>query len=365
LGDEIHTAAPSRSWLRLGLQAGLLAAAVAALVLYFTFDEATWDHLKRLDAVTALELAGLVVMVWLCGGGRVVTLARGLGYRLSYPRGVAVILSSEFGMAATPAGAGGAALWLGLLRSFGIPVSHGAALLMSEVTIDVGVFLLLLPFGLWALIRQPELRASLAQWLGEIWFYPVILVAVVAALAVLLTRLPSFAPLRRWLWSRRGLRRGLVRLTRLWRQRHRFLHRLRGGLHTLFRLRPGFVGLAVLLALVQWTCRYSILPLLVWRFGGSSEVLVLILLQGLLLTLSYLIVAPGGGGGVEVAAVLLLGFFAPAPAVGVIVVLWRFYTYHLFLLVGGVTFALTLAAERRRVSSPPGPAPSPRSDRRH
>lgn len=364
MGDEQHSAGPSRSWLRLGLQSGLLAAGVGALVLVLTFDEATWDHLEQLDAVTALELAGLVVMVWLCGGGRVTTLARGLGYRLSYPRGVAVILSSEFGMAATPAGAGGAALWLGLLRSFGIPVSHGAALLMAEVTIDALVFALLLPFALWALIGQPELRAGLTERLEEVWFYPVIAVALLAALAVLLARLPSAGPVRRWLWSWRSLRRILVRWIRLWRQRHRFFQRLRAGLHTLFRLRPGLVALTVLLAIVQWSCRYSVLPLLVWRFGGGSEVLILFLLQGILLALSYLIVAPGGGGGVEVVAVLLLGFFAPAPAVGVIVVLWRFYTYHLFLLVGGATFALTLAAGRRRVPSPPAPAPARRTGRR-
>ena len=362
--EERHTASPSRSWLRLGLQAGLLAAAVGALVLFFTFDEATWDHLERLDPLTALELTALVVMVWACGGGRVITLARGLGYRISYPRGVAVILSSEFGMAATPAGAGGAALWLGLLRSYGVPVSHGAALLMAEVTIDVLVFLLLLPFALWALLGQPELMARLGERAGDLWFYPVLTAAAVVGLAVLLARLPALTPLRRRLWSWRGLRRVLVGWLRLWRQRHRFFQRLRAGLHTLFRVRPGLVAVTVLLAIVQWTCRYSVLPLLVWRFGGGSEVLILFLLQGILLALSYLIVAPGGGGGVEVVAVLLLGFFAPAPVVGVIVVLWRFYTYHLFLLVGGATFALTLAVRRRRLRPPPAPAPARRSDTR-
>jgi uncharacterized protein (TIRG00374 family) len=348
LEDETPIATPSASWLRLGVRAGLLALAVSGLVLVLTFEESTWDHLRHLDPLTALELLGLVVAVWVCGGGRLYTLARGLGYRPPFLRSLTVTLSSEFGIAATPAGAGGAALWLGLLRSYGVPVSHGAALLTAELVVDALVFAVFLPVALWALLRQPELAEGLADRVGYLWLYPVLGAALLVAIAVLVVRLPALSLVRQWLWNRRFLRPHLVRWVRLWRQRHRFLQRFRAGLHTLFRVRPGMVALTILLALVQWTCRYSVLPLLVWRFGGGSEVLVLFLLQGLLLMLAYLIVAPGGGGGVEVAAALLLRFFAPVSAVGVIVVLWRFFTYHLFLLGGGLTFALALASERRR-----------------
>lgn len=356
---------PSASWLRLGVRAGLLALVVSALVLVFTFEESTWDHLRRLDPLTAVELLALVAVVWLCGGGRLFTLARAMGYRPSYRQSLTVTLSSEFGIAATPAGAGGAALWLGLLRSYGVPVSHGAALLTAELAIDALVFAVLLPVAFWALLRQPELAEGLADRVGYVWIYPLLGIAVVLTALWLLVRLPALAPVRLWLWNRRFLRRHLVRWTRLWRQRHRFLQRFRSGLHTLFRVRPGMVVLTVVLAVIQWTCRYSVLPLLVWSFGGGSEVLVLFLLQGLLLMLSYVIVAPGGGGGVEVASALLLRFFAPVSAVGVIVVLWRFFTYHLFLLGGGLTFGLALAAERRRGGRGPvhGPAQDSASSR--
>jgi len=323
-------------------------AVASGLILALTFEESTWDHLRHLDLPTALGLGSLVVATWLFGGARVFTLARGLGYPLSYRRSVAVILSSEFGITVTPAGAGGAALWLGVLKGAGVPVSHGAALLTAELAIDGLFFTFLLPFALVALARRPALVEGVAARVEELWIYPVLGVALVVVLGVLLARLPALTPARRWLWNRRTLRRTVVRVLRLWRDRHLFLHRLRSGLHTLFRVRPGLVAITMALAVMQWTCRYSVLPLLVMRFGGASEVVVLFLIQGVLMMLSYVIVAPGGGGGVEVAAALVLPFFAPAAVIGVVVVLWRFYTYHLFLLAGGSAFALTLTADRRR-----------------
>ena len=47
---------------------------------------------------------------------------------------------------------------------------------------------------------------------------------------------------------------------------------------------------------------------------------------------------PGGGGGVELAMALLLGRFVPLSMVGVIAILWRFFTYHMNLMVGGAVF---------------------------
>ncbi|MCZ6675020.1 MAG: hypothetical protein O7C75_18975, partial [Verrucomicrobia bacterium] len=43
-------------------------------------------------------------------------------------------------------------------------------------------------------------------------------------------------------------------------------------------------------------------------------------------------------GGVEVATAFILGNFVPLPMVGLVLLLWRFSTYHLYLLAGGSVF---------------------------
>jgi uncharacterized membrane protein YbhN (UPF0104 family) len=47
---------------------------------------------------------------------------------------------------------------------------------------------------------------------------------------------------------------------------------------------------------------------------------------------------PGGGGSVEVATAIILGHFVPVTMVGLVLLLWRFSTYHLYLLAGGAVF---------------------------
>lgn len=345
---QVAKGSPAGPWLRLSLRAGALAVLVSVAVLLVTFEEETWDLLAGLEWDFALGLGSLVLVAWSCGATRLMILASGLDHRLGFVRSVAATLSSEFGVTVTPAGAGGAALWLGVLRSYGVPLSDGAALLTAEVAIDILVFLFLVPFALVALIHRPALMDRMSEGMDGGWLViPLAAIVLVAVVAWALARWSALEPVRRGLWSIRPLRRVGVRLARLWRRRHHFLHQMRSGLHTLFRLKPGLVALAVVLAVVQWTCRYSILPLLVFHFGGSGNALILFLIQGLLLALSYVIVAPGGGGGVEVVSLLVLRLFAPVAAVGVVVVLWRFFTYHLYMLGGGMTFGLTLLRRRR------------------
>jgi uncharacterized protein (TIRG00374 family) len=98
------------------------------------------------------------------------------------------------------------------------------------------------------------------------------------------------------------------------------------------------VNLAI--AAVQWCCRYLLLPVILFSFGIQVNPLPLFLIQGVLFALSLLVVAPGGGGAVELLTALVLPALAPTELSGVIVLVWRFFTYHLYVLGGGTTFFL-------------------------
>jgi uncharacterized protein (TIRG00374 family) len=98
---------------------------------------------------------------------------------------------------------------------------------------------------------------------------------------------------------------------------------------------------AFVLTTIQWLCRYGILPVILLAFSGEQSFLPLLVMQGIFLVLSFMILLPGGGGSVEMITTLVLRQFVPMSAVGFVLVLWRFFTYHLYLLVGGVVFFLT------------------------
>ena len=106
----------------------------------------------------------------------------------------------------------------------------------------------------------------------------------------------------------------------------------------LFRKRRSALMLNFCLASVQWLCRYGALPLILLAFGSLKNPFPLLFIQGFLFLFAMLVFLPGGGGGVEVATFFILSHFVPESQVGLVLLFWRFSTYHLYLLGGGSVF---------------------------
>lgn len=66
------------------------------------------------------------------------------------------------------------------------------------------------------------------------------------------------------------------------------------------------------------------------------------------MAISQILVAPGGGGSVELGAGALLPAFLPSELTGITVILWRLFTYHLNLVVGGAAFFAWMGAKGRK-----------------
>lgn len=327
-------------WLWQGVALGGIA---TALVFVFTVQPETWEKLRGFDTRWLPVLAALVGLAWLCNGARVWLFCRALGHRLRYRDALTVSLSTEFGIAATPAGVGGAVLRLSLLKRHGVPVAHGGTMLASDAAVDLLFFALLTPFALWVLLHD-RVFGQLVQRAEHTAALPVF-VGALATLSVLVLLLRSGRVHRRLARLAGATEFGRARR---FPARHRFLRmqatrtlrRMREAVKLLWLRRRSAVALNFLVASVQWTCRYSLLPLVLLAAGTAVNPLPLFLVQGLLFMLSMLVVAPGGGGAVEVLAALILPAFVPLPLVGVVVLVWRFFSYHLYLLGGGTAFFL-------------------------
>ena len=333
---------------RYGLQGATLGVIITAIILVLTVAPDTVQRLRDFKWGYAPLLCGMVVAAWLGLSARIFVNARALGYRISYGQALLVGLSSEFAFIASPAGVGGAAARLTLLRRTGIPLGVATTMLGADMLMDCTFFALLSPVALFVLLTDPEWRPLLVSLrqipLGGPIVLPLVAVAAVAALALALRgrRLARGAHriATRSGWGRRVRLRPRLRLLRaslLRNVRHaidsaRFLYRKR---------RWALVG-NLALASVQWSCRYGVLPVLLVAFSTSRNPFPLVLLQGLLFVVSVVLVVPGGGGGVEILTLLILPYFVPRSLAGVVVLLWRLFTYHLYLVVGGGVFFWTL-----------------------
>lgn len=374
------TAGPLRRWFALALTGAVLALAAGGVLVALTFDHSTWETLRRVGPPIAALLAALMTASWCAAAGRILLLTRSLGHHLRYRDSFVVAVSGEFGVVATPTGLGGTALRLALLRARGVPLTTGTAVVGADFILDVGVAVLVTTLAIPLTLLFPGSRDLMERLADEV--DPRIGMTAGACLALLVVG----ALLWRWLAARRGATAvarepEVVRLAEetlseteadgaagragagedtgsasggvFSRLRHRLrdsFQRARSGLATLFRHRRPTVAWCFLLAFVQLLCRYSVLPVVVLTLVGPTRVFLLYPLQGLLMLIAHVLVLPGGGGSVELGAGVVLALFLPAPLVGAAVLLWRLFTYHWNLFVGGAVFAFGLAREGGRLS---------------
>ena len=118
-----------------------------------------------------------------------------------------------------------------------------------------------------------------------------------------------------------------------------------------FRKKSNFL-LVIIASFFYWLCAFSIAPFLIYSFGlwGPEIFLRSILIQFILTFVMSYIPIPGGSGVME------LGFFSmfvfiPIQIRALIVLIWRFLSYHMCTFVGGVIL-IRLINHR-----PPRPSP--------
>jgi len=341
--SENHSSPPQKfgKYLRYGLQGVILGIVATAIILFFTTKEETWNYIAQFNSWYAPIILLAIVVAWLCNGGRIWINSRALGHELKYRQAISVSMSTEFGIAASPAGMGGTALRLFLLKKAHVPLTTSASMLAADVAVDLTFFGLLTPIAIFFIVQDTnwtEMFTQLPGWQVGLAVGLVLSGIVCMALffqtglwAKVIHSMANASPLgrrQRWPGKIRHLRWELKRSMRRTWLITRFL----------FRKRRSALLINFCLATVQWICRYGALPLILLAFGSLKNPFPLLFIQGFLFLFAMLVFLPGGGGGVEVATAFILGHFVPVPMVGLVLILWRFSTYHLYLLCGGAVF---------------------------
>ena len=335
-------------FITIAVQGLVITVIVSSLVLLFT---SSGDTLQQLSENVRWPLVPLLVLPvllsWTCNGTRFFLMSRCIGHPLSFRRAWTIAVSSEFGVAASPGGVGGTAVRLGFLKKSGISFVHGGSLLAADVFLDILFFTLITPFALAALLQYLDPAAFTADW-NPFWFLLLLIPA-----ALYLFRRALSGSLRRYAPFKRYRLAGRLRLAR-----KGALHGFRQGKTAtllIFRNHRGVLVLNFLLAALQFTSRYSVLPLAILLLGIPVNPLPLIIMQGALYMISMAVVAPGGGGSVEVLAAIALPRLMPIHLVGVAILLWRIFTYHFYLLFGGVVFGILFRKLMKQDDESPQP----------
>lgn len=344
--------------LRYAMQGTALGLVVMAAVLFATIAPSTAHEIRKFPFRYVPVILLLVFGAWASSGIRIWVLTRPMGYRMTWFQALITGIAAEFGVTATPGGVGATVIRLSFMMKGGVPLTESAAILSADAVLDFAFFILLAPFALVMIFHDPDWSVA-ADQLRSIPFglilAGVLLVLLTAALLLLRGGrwIRSFESVLRHSPNARARRLAVRFRHARWRTRKE-VRRIYHTTTYVFQKHFLAMTIAFVLTCLQWICRFSILPVILLAYTNTDTFLPLLVLQGILLGLSFVILLPGGGGIVEMITTLVLRQFVPIPAVGIILILWRFFTYHLFMLGGGVTFFLSLGNMKRLF--PPAPA---------
>ena len=256
--------------------------------------------------------------------------AHAVGMPLQFGTAVRVCLGGDFAAAITPARSGAEPARFLVLGESGMPVAGRVLVLFLELVLEM--FSLALVCTLLALLFHGR-GASTAGLIGLVGGYSTLVIGIGAAGLVLARRETNALP-PRWL-------RHLGMHAQRWRALQRVLGQFRDSVQSVRRANRPFLGVAFAGSVVHVLFKVVTLPLLVYlgdpSFPVTRDTMAPLVLWPLALFYGGVVVpAPGGGGFIEGAFAATLRDAIPSGIFAASLVWWRFYTFYLYILVGGV-----------------------------
>lgn len=307
-------------WLLLG---GLAGAALVPLVLG---GDDLFGRLGAFPPGLLLLMLGMILIGWTLNAWRLRLL---LGtHPLGAGRALGAVMATEFAICATPAGAGGPLTLMALLRREGVSPARGTAIFAVEQLCDLLFFVCAL-LGVLGYGLTHALDSRMAQLLAAS-------TALIGIALVLLGLLGRFHRQVLRLNGRLVQRLGVsAHRQRRWA---RALIDFRNALRAAFRLPTAVLSGVFAITVVHWLLRYSVLYLALRGLGSELAWAWTFLVQMVALSAGQLSLLPGGAGSAELASAALLTPLVGASVSAAAIVIWRFVTYHFYLLAGAPVF---------------------------
>ena len=285
-------------------------------------------HLFAILAVAVEVLARSLKIRWS---------AKAAGIRLPLGTALRTCLGGDFAAAITPARSGAEPARFFVLSESGLPASSALVIIYAELFLEV--------FSLAAVVLTVavvfrDAGAVLYTLVGVVGAYACVILGIGAA-ALFLSRSNTHGPPPRWA---RRLRLHAGR----WRTVQRALRKLRATIDSVERVNTGAAVSAFLASFVHVAIRLTVLPALVLTSVATVKLAPLALWPLGFLYGAAVVPAPGGGGAVEMAFRGALGDAIPAQLFGAALVWWRFYTFYIYILLGGLAAGSTVLRAIRR-----------------
>ncbi len=353
---------PRRRAIITGLVAAIgLSAGTLVLVLFLTMDRGTWSAVANIKPLLVLAAIGLLVAKWVCHVLRTKLLLHASGHRLGTFAVTKAMLGGTFTGAVTPFLAAEIPVEIYFLHGYGIGAAPATAVVTVGSTMSTLLFVIAMPVVLLTAAARVHLQVGLRTFL---------ITAGVAALILLVFALFSMRdPERMIALAERLAPRFLTRREWFRRGAGAFFQAVASfseSLRTILGFSKAVLALAALLTLLLWTTVIFIPGLMLWGLGYRDLFWQAFFAQTVVSYLLPFSPTPGQSGVAEATFAGVYAAFVPAHLVGVLALLWRFFSFYLTMAVTGTAFVLASRDSLRAAKDKPGiagkPVPEPVSD---
>jgi uncharacterized protein (TIRG00374 family) len=339
----METGKLSVSFLKKGLTLTLIFSLLTLTYLFFhSATPDTWRSIFYFNPETIFLLLILVIASWLVEALRVKLIAATLDEKIGFANILRINMVGLFTGNITPFTSGSVPAQVYLLHQLGISLGKATAIVTTRMVFTSLFFMIGGPAALYLFRRR------LLQELGiehlSVLINAMLLFLLVLSFTFLLVVIwrPQYGrTLMKKVFSLRLIRKILG--PRAETVCDRFLCELeefQGCLRTILRHRFLPVAGITFLTVFYWIISLSIAPAVLKGFGVNigNRIFRLLLLEFAILFLVSFIPIPGGSGFTEMGLYSLFSFYLPKHLLAVSVAIWRFLSYYLTTLIGGLFF---------------------------
>ncbi len=314
------------------------------LILHLTVTKETLEVLRE---ISPYYLAGAILLHlagWVAWGGRIRVMSGAIESSLRMRDTLRIVVASLFTAAITPSHAGGEPVRVYLIsKDGGVSLGDASAIVLLERLLDLIFFIVISPFAI-LLFKDlvfhttGGIRVILGVSLTLLSIAIIIIIQILRQPEWIKNRIPTIIRIIRFFV---GSRRSDRIATRISIEIDAFINSLR----MFTRLAKGRVFVAWILTVTYWALEFMIPCFILMGLGEDPEFVRVFASQIILMTVVLIPLTPGSSGFAEFGFTTLFSVFVRRSVLGLLVVTWRFITYYLNIIAGGL---LSLHIIRKR-----------------
>ncbi len=309
---------------------------ISAILIIFTIDiEALESVLDYIDFATFALLFSLTVLNWFMAAFTLKILALAVNEKLSLWAGLKVYLAGAFASRVTPFATGGGPFRVFFLTRNGVDVAKASSIVIVQFVYRMMIL------GIMTIIFFAFFREYISS--GFIPFSLFVLVILFGALIslgiVLFSLVPNVAEsifakilhipvIYKFFQRSFKAKRYLVRTK--WG-----LTRFRNSLRSLSH-KPIHLIITLITVFLFWSLLFIIVPVLLSGLSLEANFMRAYIMQTLIFLVLPFFPTPGASGIAELGVASLFAAFVPGNYLGIVVFGWRFFTFYILLLPGGL-----------------------------